>query len=149
MLGGPKKVDAEALERIYAAAPQIQEIAVLERDGAMDAMLHPDHAKLLEMGATNIHDGIRVVLAERARDLPSARTPFRICLDKRAAAPDPGPANIGVSSCQTFMLGRCLAAFSRHRIRQAQTIWYCLVTHGGSIWSLLRGANPAAYSTST
>jgi long-chain acyl-CoA synthetase len=61
----------EALERVYAVAPQIQEIAILERDGALVALVRPDHAKLREMGATNIRDGTRVVLAERARDLPS------------------------------------------------------------------------------
>ena len=71
VLGGGKKIDPEVLERLYAVAPQIQEIAVLERDGTIVALVRPDHAKLREMGATNIRDGIRIALAERARDLPS------------------------------------------------------------------------------
>ncbi len=71
VLGGGKKVSPEELERIYGAAPQIQEIAVLEQDGALVALVRPDHAKLGEMGSTNLRDGIRVVLAERAQGLPS------------------------------------------------------------------------------
>ncbi len=71
VLGGGKKVSPEELERIYAAAPQIKEIAVLEQDGALVALVRPDHARLREMGATNLYDGIRVVLAERAQSLPS------------------------------------------------------------------------------
>jgi long-chain acyl-CoA synthetase len=71
VLGGGKKVSPEELERVYGAAPQIQEIAVLELDGALVALVRPDLAKLREMGSTNLRDGIRVVLAERAQSLPS------------------------------------------------------------------------------
>ncbi|WP_144185778.1 AMP-binding protein [Elioraea rosea] len=71
VLGGGKKVSPEELERVYGTAPQIQEIAVLEQDGALVALVRPDHVKLREMGATNLRDGIRVVLAERAQSLRS------------------------------------------------------------------------------
>lgn len=71
VLGGGKKISPEELERVYGTAPQIQEIAVLELDGALVALVRPDHAKLREMGSTNLRDGIRVVLAERAQSLPS------------------------------------------------------------------------------
>ena len=71
VLGGGKKVNPEDIERIYGAAPQFLEIAVLEEQGALVALVRPDLAKLHEMGSTNIHDGVRVVLAELARELPS------------------------------------------------------------------------------
>ena len=71
VLGGGKKVNPDDIERIYGAAPQFMEIAVLEEQGALVALVRPDLAKLHEMGSTNIHDGVRVILAELARELPS------------------------------------------------------------------------------
>ena len=61
----------EDLEPIYGGAPEISEVAVLEDKGALVALVRPDRAKLHERGATNLRDGIRVILAEKARDLPS------------------------------------------------------------------------------
>ena len=61
----------EDLEPIYGGAPEIAEIAVLEDKGALVALVRPDRAKLRDRGATNLRDGIRVILAEKARDLPS------------------------------------------------------------------------------
>jgi long-chain acyl-CoA synthetase len=71
VLGGGKKVAPEDLEPIYAGAPEIAEVAVLEDEGALVALVRPDRAKLHDRGATNLRDGIRVILAEKARDLPS------------------------------------------------------------------------------
>jgi len=71
VLGGGKKVAPEDLEPIYGTAPEIAEVAVLEDKGALVALVRPDRAKLHERGATNLRDGIRVILAEKARDLPS------------------------------------------------------------------------------
>jgi long-chain acyl-CoA synthetase len=70
VLGGGKKVDPEDIERLYAA-PAIEEIAVLERDGALVALIRANQAKLRDAGVTNPRDGVRVVLAGRGRDLPS------------------------------------------------------------------------------
>jgi long-chain acyl-CoA synthetase len=70
-LGGGKKVALEDLERIYGDAPEIAEMAVLEDKGALVALVRPDLDKLRNRGATNLRDGIRVILAEKARDLPS------------------------------------------------------------------------------
>jgi len=70
-LGGGKKVAPEDLEPIYGVAPEIAEVAVLEDKGALVALVRPDRAKLHDRGATNLRDGIRVILAEKARDLPS------------------------------------------------------------------------------
>jgi long-chain acyl-CoA synthetase len=71
VLGGGKKVAPEDLEPIYGSAPEIAEVAVLEDKGALVALVRPDRAKLHDRGATNLRDGIRVILAEQARDLPS------------------------------------------------------------------------------
>src|SRR5208282_3833893 len=71
VLGGGKKVAPEDLERIYDTAPEITEMAVLEDKGALVALVRPDRVKLHERGATNLRDGIRVTLAEKAQDLPS------------------------------------------------------------------------------
>jgi long-chain acyl-CoA synthetase len=71
VLGGGKKIAPEDLEPIYGSAPEIAEVAVLEDKGALVALVRPDRARLHERGATNLRDGIRVILAEKARELPS------------------------------------------------------------------------------
>ena len=71
VLGGGKKVSPDELERVYGDAPEIAEIAVLEEKGALVALVRPDPAKLYDRGATNLRDGIRVILGERAQRLPS------------------------------------------------------------------------------
>jgi long-chain acyl-CoA synthetase len=71
VLGGGKKANPEDLERLYGAAPQIREIAVLETGGALVALVLPDPARLHEIGYANLRDGVRVVLAQVAQALPS------------------------------------------------------------------------------
>ena len=71
VLGGGKKVIPEDLERIYGSAPEIAEIAVLEDKGALVALVRPDQSKLRQRGATNLRDGVRVILGELAQHLPS------------------------------------------------------------------------------
>ena len=70
VLGGGKKVSPEDLEQFYSSAPQIREMAVLEQQGMLTALVRPDPARVREMGTMNLHEGIRVVLAEKARNLP-------------------------------------------------------------------------------
>ena len=71
VLGGGKKVSPEDLERVYGDAPEIAELALLEDKGALVALVRPDPARLRDRGATNIRDGIRVILGETAQRLPS------------------------------------------------------------------------------
>jgi long-chain acyl-CoA synthetase len=71
VLGGGKKVSPEDLEQFYGSAPQIREMAVLEQQGMLTALVRPDPAHVREMGTTNLREGIRVILAEKAQDLPS------------------------------------------------------------------------------
>ncbi len=70
VLGGGKKIMPEELERHYAAATFIQEIAVLERDGKLVALVVPDAAALRAAGMTRPEDAVRVALAEQAQSLP-------------------------------------------------------------------------------
>jgi len=70
VLGGGKKINPEELERVYGGAPQIHEIALLEDQGALVALVRPDPARIHEMGTMNLREGIRIVLTEAAPDLP-------------------------------------------------------------------------------
>lgn len=71
VLGGGKKVGPEDLERVYGRAPEVAELALLEDEGSLVALVRPDPERLRERGATNIRDGIRVILGEEAQRLPS------------------------------------------------------------------------------
>lgn len=71
VLGGGKNVYPEELERVYGAGPYIGEIALLERDGSLVALVVPDLEAIRRGGVGSIEDAIRVSLADRARELPS------------------------------------------------------------------------------
>jgi long-chain acyl-CoA synthetase len=71
VLGGGRKVIPEDLEPVYDHAPEIAELALLEDKGGLVALVRPDPARLRDRGATNVHDGIRVILGEAAQRLPS------------------------------------------------------------------------------
>jgi long-chain acyl-CoA synthetase len=66
VLGGGKNVFPDPLERHYATNPLIREIAVLERGGALVAIVVPQ-----DPAVPRLEDALRVWLAEAARDLPS------------------------------------------------------------------------------
>lgn len=70
VLGGGKKANPEDLELYYSATPQIREIAILEHEGRLVALVQPDPARVRAMGTLNLREGIRVALAERAQGLP-------------------------------------------------------------------------------
>ncbi len=71
VLGSGKKLNPEELERIYRSRPQIHEIAVLEQQGGLVALVRPNAERVRDMGTTNLRDGIRIALAEAVRDLPA------------------------------------------------------------------------------
>jgi len=71
VLGDGKKINPEELERIYERAPEIVELALLEDKGALVALVRPDEARLRERGISNLRDGIRVLLGEKAQGSPS------------------------------------------------------------------------------
>jgi long-chain acyl-CoA synthetase len=71
VLGGGKKINPEALERIYGTSPYIREIAVLERQGSLVALVLPDFDAIRTGPSARIDETIRVTLASRSQSLPS------------------------------------------------------------------------------
>lgn len=71
VLGGGKNVAPEEVEAIYGADPVVKEVAVLERDGALVAIVLPDLAAVRATGSTRVEDVLRVALAAAAQGLPS------------------------------------------------------------------------------
>jgi long-chain acyl-CoA synthetase len=70
ILGGGKKVLPEDMEKRYAS-PFIKEIAVLERDGVLVALVLPDLEAIKKSGYPRVDEVIRIALSESAMALPS------------------------------------------------------------------------------
>jgi len=71
VLGGGKNIDPESVEKAYAGHPHIAEIAVLERNGALVALVVPDGAAMRAAGALRAEDALKVALASVAQRLPT------------------------------------------------------------------------------
>ena len=71
VLGGGKNVFPEELEARYGADPAIAEIAVLESEGRLVALVVPDMAALRADAKTRAADAVRVALEDASRRLPS------------------------------------------------------------------------------
>ncbi|MBK8211352.1 MAG: AMP-binding protein [Rhodospirillales bacterium] len=71
VLGGGKNVFPEDLEERYGADPAIRELAVLDREGALVALILPDLEAIRRSANTSVEDVIRVALASVAKTLPS------------------------------------------------------------------------------
>ena len=59
-LGGGKKAHPEALEELYGDSPYIREIAILERQGSLVALVVPELTATRTGPSTHIDDAIRV-----------------------------------------------------------------------------------------
>ena len=70
ILGGGKKVLPEDLEKHYAS-PYFKELAILERDGALVALVLPDLEAIRSAGYPRVDEVVRVTLSEAALNLPS------------------------------------------------------------------------------
>ncbi|HMA16760.1 MAG TPA: AMP-binding protein, partial [Kiloniellaceae bacterium] len=70
VLGGGKNVFPEDLERAYGDSPFIEEIAVLEHQGALHALVRPNNEAILKSGTRRIDDSLRVALAAAGQHLP-------------------------------------------------------------------------------
>jgi len=70
VLGGGKKVHPEELEKLYGASPYIREVAILERGGALAALVLPDLEAIRGSGTPRLDDVVRVALSETAFTLP-------------------------------------------------------------------------------
>ena len=71
VLGGGKKVNPEALERIYGTNPYIREVAVLERQGSLVALVVPDFEAARRGPSARIDETVRMALASQSQLLPS------------------------------------------------------------------------------
>ncbi|WP_137126449.1 AMP-binding protein [Roseomonas sp. HF4] len=71
VLGGGKNVMPEEVEAAYGASPAIREVAVLERAGALVAIVLPDLAAVQASGSLRVEDVVRIALQEAAKGLPS------------------------------------------------------------------------------
>ena len=75
VLGGGKNVFPEEVEKVLSASPFIQELALLERQGALVALVVPETDAIEASGSTRVDDVIRVEVAARAQSLPSFQRP--------------------------------------------------------------------------
>ena len=71
VLGGGKNVFPEELEKRYGACPFIREVAVLERRGALVALVVPDAAAIRSSANASVEAVVRVALSSAAQGLPS------------------------------------------------------------------------------
>jgi long-chain acyl-CoA synthetase len=142
VLGGGKKINPEDLERVYGRAPGIREVAVLEEDGALVALVRPDPVKLRARGAMNVRDGTRIVLGERALDLPSYQR-----LSGFAVTDQPLPRT-RLGKYRRFLLrdlyARALAGGPRRAVRILDEADTALLQNptAAAAWALLRDRFP-------
>ncbi len=73
VLAGGENVFPEDVEAAYLAHPFIQEIGVLEKNGALAALVLPDRAEIAATGTVEHDKAIRIALSSVAKSLPSTR----------------------------------------------------------------------------
>jgi long-chain acyl-CoA synthetase len=71
VLGGGKNVFPDELEKHYGASPYVTEVAVLEREGALMALVVPDFEAISADGYSQVNDVLRIWFAQAGRQLPS------------------------------------------------------------------------------
>lgn len=71
VLAGGKNVFPEDVEDAYATHPFISEIAVIERQGKLVALVRPNVDAMRQAGSLQPAEAMRVALASTAQDLPS------------------------------------------------------------------------------
>ena len=71
VLGGGKNIFPDELEKRYATSPFIQEVAILERDGGLVALVVPDAATIRASPNISIDAVVRVTLGAVAQGLPT------------------------------------------------------------------------------
>ncbi len=71
VLGGGKKVSPEDLEKRFEAKAAIEEIAILEREGRLVALVRPDMDAIRKIGTLDVPHAVRVALAETGKALPA------------------------------------------------------------------------------
>jgi hypothetical protein len=85
--------------RSMAARSKSPRSRVLDANGALVALVRPDRAKLRDRARRILHDGIRVTLVEKERDLPSRQRFSRFVLTDKPL-PHTRLGKYGGSSCR-------------------------------------------------
>ncbi len=98
VLGGGKKVSPEDVEKVYGQSPLIAEIAVLEKQGGLVALVRPDEAEIAAAGHLKPDDAIRVALSQAGENL----APYQR-LAGYALTREPLPRT-RLGKCRRFML---------------------------------------------
>ncbi|KAF0097096.1 MAG: long-chain acyl-CoA synthetase [Rhodospirillaceae bacterium] len=75
VLGGGKKVLPESIEAQLDKSPFFKEVAVLEFEGRIVALVQPDFARIAGAGHRRVDDVVRVTLSELAQALPLHERP--------------------------------------------------------------------------
>ncbi|MBY0335792.1 MAG: AMP-binding protein, partial [Acetobacteraceae bacterium] len=141
VLGGGKNVFPDVLERHYGAHPLIREVAVLERGGALVAIVLPDAEAA--RGLPRIEDALRVALAEAANALPSWQRLAGFAIAREALP------RTRLAKLQRFRLPALYEALRAGTRREAAPMTpedAALVAAPGAreAWALLRARDPAA-----
>lgn len=71
VLSGGDNLFPEDVEQRYLAHPEIAEIGVMERDGALVAVVVPDMAEIAKHDVLNPEKAVKIALATTAKELPS------------------------------------------------------------------------------
>ncbi len=71
VLADGKNIAPEEVEALYQETPYVQDIAVIERAGALAGLVVPEFEAVRAAGSVRIEDLIRVSFAELARQLPT------------------------------------------------------------------------------
>lgn len=149
VLAGGKNVYPEELEKEYGEAPGIAELAVLEREGRLVALVRPDLAAIAAHGSLKPFDAIRVALTTTAQRLPSFKR-----LSGFALVAEPLPRT-RLGKYRRFLLPQLYEAALAGRtaapaLTDAERAWLS-VPPRQQLWELLKaryGSRPLALSTS-
>lgn len=83
VLGGGKNIFPEELEKRFLEEKAIAELALLERNGALVALVVPDEASIAASGTRRIEDAVRVALTTVAQRLPTWQRPAGFAITRR------------------------------------------------------------------
>src|SRR5699024_673357 len=82
VLGGGKNVFPEEIEKTYAEHPGIEEIAVLEQNDALVALVVPNQAEIGRGNNLQIDQVIRIALSEQGQSLAAFQRPTGFAISR-------------------------------------------------------------------
>ncbi|MFC4351918.1 AMP-binding protein [Fodinicurvata halophila] len=84
VLGGGKNVFPEEIEKVYAEHPAIEEIAVLEQNDALVALVVPNQTEIGRGNNLQIEQVIRIALSEQGQALATYQRPTGFAISRSA-----------------------------------------------------------------